>query len=70
MPKDDFDKLEAENKKLKYRITHLLKALDEKDAGGGGAVAGGAKSKPAGGQVTGKMFVTSEGSSSYQMNMV
>lgn len=51
---------------MKYRVTHLLRALDEKDGGTSGSKAGGA----AGGEVTGKMYVTNEGSSSYTMNMV
>lgn len=31
--KADYDALAAENKKLKYRITHLLRALDQVDGG-------------------------------------
>ena len=31
----EYKKLEDENKKLKYRITHLKRALDEKDGGAG-----------------------------------
>lgn len=30
---EDYDKVVAENKKLKYRIKHLTRALDEKDGG-------------------------------------
>ena len=30
--KKKYDGLDAENKKLKYRITHLLRALEEGDA--------------------------------------
>jgi len=33
--KKKYDELDAENKKLKYRITHLLRALEEGDAGKG-----------------------------------
>ena len=51
---------------MKYRVKHLLKALEEKDDGSGAA----APKAAAGGQVTGKMYITGEGSSSYQMNMV
>ena len=61
VPKADYDKLSADNKKMKYRINHLLRALDEQD-GGSGAAGG---SKVAGGDVGGKMYVTSQGSSSY-----
>ena len=28
---DEAEKLEAENKKLKYRVVHLTRALDEKN---------------------------------------
>jgi len=55
---------------LKYRVTHLLRALEENDAGAGAGVASGSKAGAASGSVKGKMYVTSEGSSSYQMNMV
>lgn len=43
--KEDYDKVVAENKKLKCRVGHLLRALDEIDGGyqGGAAAAGGAK---------------------------
>jgi len=59
--KEDYDKLEAENRKLKYRITHLLRALDETD---GGAPGGGTSAMPAM-----KMFVQ-EGVASGHTNMV
>ena len=57
---------------MKYRVTHLLRALEENDAGAGAGagVASGSKAGAASGSVKGKMYVTSEGSSSYQMNMV
>jgi len=50
--KADHDALAAENKKLKYRIAHLLRALDETD-GGVGASAG-----PASNQAM-KLYTTS-----------
>ena len=43
--KSEADELRAENKKLNYRITHLLKTIDEKEAaqeGAQGAAKGGA----------------------------
>lgn len=70
--KKSFDELTEENKKLKYRVSHLLKALDEKDANGGVApagAAGGAAKKGYSGPAL-KMYVPMSGSSSYQMNMV
>lgn len=35
--KEKYDKVCEENKKLKYRIKHLVRALDEKDGGSGAA---------------------------------
>jgi len=31
VPKKDYTALEAKNKKLEYRVKHLLKALEEQD---------------------------------------
>ena len=63
VPKQDYDALQAENNKLKYRVKHLLRALDEKDGGSssGAQIDSGSMQK---------MYVTIEGSSSYQMNIV
>lgn len=71
VPKADYDQLQAENNKLKYRITHLLKALGEKDEAGGSSVQGGLlKGGDAKGGSLQKMYITSEGSSSSHMNMI
>lgn len=35
VPKADYDKVVEDNKKMKYRITHLLRALDEQGSGSG-----------------------------------
>ena len=72
--KKKYDGLDAENKKLKYRITHLLRALEEGDAGQGipsgssGAKAGsgaGAKS----GETT-KLYFTEQGMNSNEINQI
>jgi len=31
--KEEFEKVQAENKKLKYRVKHLLRALGEQEGG-------------------------------------
>ena len=38
--KKEFDKVQADNKKLKYRVAHLLKTLDELEGGSGSSGSG------------------------------
>ena len=35
--KEEFEKVQAENKKLKYRVKHLLRALDAQEGGSSGS---------------------------------
>jgi len=61
--REQYDKLEAENKKLRFRIFHLLKSFDEVD---GGAPGGGrAKAMPAM-----KMFVQAGSHHTFMVQVV